>query len=179
MEIPAYFTGRRFYHPENGLDPERFPLADAWPEPEHRFRFIMVGRLVPYKGTDLILDAMQGSPALRRCGLHIIGDGPQRTPLEALVRRFGLEGNVTFVGWVDQHTLACELGRSQAFVFPSLREFGGGVVLEAMASALPSIVLDYGGPGELTTLECSIQLPMTPREQLVPRLREAMEAARV
>jgi glycosyltransferase involved in cell wall biosynthesis len=43
-EVPEYFHGQRFYLPENGIDPDRFPLASAWPEPQGRFRFITVGR---------------------------------------------------------------------------------------------------------------------------------------
>ena len=67
------------------------------------------------------------------------------------------------------------MARSQAFVFPSLREFGGGVVLEALASGLPSIVVEYGGPGELVTPECGVLLPLVPRQQLVTQVQRAME----
>jgi glycosyltransferase involved in cell wall biosynthesis len=175
-EVPRSFTGRRFYLPENGVDPQRFPLATAWPEPGPRFRFLTVGRLVPYKGADLTLEAMSRSPLLKTCELCIVGDGPQRPHLEALVREYGLESSVHFLGWVDQQRLGQEFGRSQAFVFPSLREFGGGVVLEALASGLPSIVVDYGGPGELVTPDCGILLPLKPRKELVEQLRAAMEA---
>jgi glycosyltransferase involved in cell wall biosynthesis len=175
-EVPAYFRGRRYYLPENGLDPARFPLADAWPEPGERFQFITVGRLVPYKGMDLILEAMHGSTTLKSCALRIVGEGPMRDHLEELTRRYDLEGQVSFAGRLDQRALAEELGRSQAFVFPSLREFGGGVVLEAMARGLPTIVVDYGGPAELISPDDSIGLAMAPRERLVPALREAMES---
>ena len=174
-EVPEYFHGKRFYLPENGIDPDRFPLASAWPDPEGRFRFITVGRLVPYKGVDLTLEAMGRSEALKGCELLIIGDGPQRPALEALAQHLGLNANVQFLGWVDQRRLAIEVGRSQVFVFPSLREFGGGVVLEAMASGLPPIVVNYGGPGELVRPDCGILLPMQAREPLVEALRQAME----
>jgi glycosyltransferase involved in cell wall biosynthesis len=175
-EVPASFSGRRFYLPENGVDPDRFPIADAWPEPTGRFTFITVGRLVPYKGADLIVDAMAGSEALRRCNLVVVGDGPQRGVLEEQVRRHRLESNVQIAGWVDQPTLARKLGSAQAFVFPSLREFGGGVALEALAKGLPSVVVDYGGPAELVTPDCGVLLPMRPRAELVASLQKAMEA---
>lgn len=174
-EIPAAFTGKRFYMPENGVDPDRFPVADDWPEPFGLFRFITVGRLVPYKGTAFILEAMRDSAALRTCELHIVGDGPDRERLESLTREFGLSGNVRFLGWLDQQSLAAELGHSQAFVFPSLREFGGGVVLEAFSRGLPAIVVDYGGPGELVTPQCGIALPMAPAAELTTSLQGAME----
>jgi glycosyltransferase involved in cell wall biosynthesis len=175
-EIPAAFKGRRFYLPENGVDPVRFPLADDWTAPTGRFRFVTVGRLVPYKGVDLILDAMARSPALRECELSVIGEGPIRADLEARAKAAGLENCVRFRGWLPQTELANEVRNSQAFAFPSLREFGGGVVLEAMASCLPSIIVDYGGPAELVTPESGILLPMKPREQLVPLLTTAMES---
>jgi len=65
--------------------------------------------------------------------------------------------------------------RSQVFVFPSLREFGGGVILEAMACALPCLIVDYGGPGELVSDTTGVKLPMRPREELIESLRIAME----
>jgi glycosyltransferase involved in cell wall biosynthesis len=79
------------------------------------------------------------------------------------------------LGFVDNRQLHAELGRAQAFVFPSLREFGGGVVLEAMACALPCLVVDYGGPGELVSDVTGIKVPMRPREELIESLRAAME----
>jgi glycosyltransferase involved in cell wall biosynthesis len=174
-EVPGYCPGGRFFLPENGVDPRRLPVASGWPEPQGRFRFLTVGRLVPYKGADLILQAMRASAALRSCELRVVGDGPHRAHLEGLAREYGLASNVCFAGWVDQRVVAREFAGCQAFVFPSLREFGGGVVVEAMASGLPSIVVDYGGPGELVTPGCGVLLPLAPREELVTRLRGAME----
>jgi glycosyltransferase involved in cell wall biosynthesis len=175
-ETPHFFRGRRFYMPENGVDPAQFALASGWPEPSGRFCFITVGRLVPYKGVELTLEAMQRSTVLKRCTLRIVGDGPQRAHLESLTRQFGLQNNVEFLGWLDQKALSRELAQAQAFVFPSLRDFGGGVVLEALAHGLPAIVVDYGGPAELVNPDCGILLPMQGRSGLVAALQAAMEA---
>src|SRR5262249_5964616 len=124
-EIPRWFHGRRFYLPENGIDPSRFPIPDRWSEPGHRFRFITVGRLVPVKGIDLILEAIGRSKLLRECEMTIVGDGPHKPMLEKIVARSELD-RVQFVGWLDQGRLAAQMRASQAFVFPSLRDFGGG-----------------------------------------------------
>lgn len=172
-EIPAGFKGRVYYMPENGIDPDRFPLADRWPEPDPVFTFATVGRLVPYKGFDLVLEAMAGSPVLRACRLVIVGDGPERANLEAAAASGGLTG-VTFTGWLDQVAVGRLLAQAQAFAFPSLREFGGAVVLEAMANGLVPIVVDYGGPTELVG-DAGIRLPLRPRRELVADLRSAME----
>jgi glycogen synthase len=176
-EIPQSFTGRRYYMPENGFDPERIPLSEGWtpPEPGKKFRFVTVGRLVPYKGFDLILQAMAQSPDLRgEAELIIIGDGPYRARLEAQASELGLSSIVTFVGWTEHSKVQEQLRGAQVFAFPSLREFGGGVVVEAMACGLPPIVVDYGGPSEIASEDCGIRLPMAPRKELVNRLSEAM-----
>ncbi len=176
-EIPTWFKGRRYYLPENGFDPERMPLSEGWnpPEPGKRFRFVTVGRLVPYKGFDLILQAIAQSPELRRdAELVIIGDGPSRSALEAQAAELGIAPIITFTRWIEHAKLQEYLRRAQVFAFPSLREFGGGVVVEAMACGLPPIVVNYGGPGEIASDECGICLPMAPRKELVDRLSEAM-----
>jgi len=174
-EIPGHFHGQRFHLPENGVDPARFPIAERWPEPDGRFRFVTVGRIVPYKGLSLTLEAIRRSPKLQQCELAVIGDGPDRAAHERFVTDHGLTGCVTFCGQVPQPVLAEQMHRSQVFVFPSLREFGGGVILEAMACALPCLIVDYGGPGELLSPATGVKLPMRPREELVELLRAAME----
>ena len=175
-EIPKYFKGDRHLMPENGVAPERFPIADTWTEPKRKFRFVTVGRLVPYKGVWLTLEAFRDSAFMQEhAEFHVIGDGPERSNLEKMAEDYGLSDIVKFCGWMDQEQLGAELRESQAFVFPSLREFGGGVVLEAMASGLPSIIVDYGGPAELLNQQCGILLPMQPAADLVFHLRESME----
>ena len=169
-EIPAWYRGRRYYVPENGVDPERIPLSTGWRPREagSRFRFVTVGRLVPYKGFDLVLEALSRSEELRReAELIIIGDGPYRATLEAQVLELGLTSIVTFTGRIEHARVQDHFRHAQAFVFASVREFGGAVVLEAMASGLPPIVVHYGGPGELVSDESGIRLPMSPREKLV------------
>lgn len=173
-ELPSWFRGKRFFLPENGVDPGRFPLATHWNNGSP-FRFLTVGRLVPLKGIDLIIEAIAGSAALRRCQLAIVGDGPERQNLKALAQRHSLNGAIQFLGWIDQSVLATEYAKSQAFVFPSLKDFGGGVVLEAMSAALPSVVVNYGGPGELVSRSTGVPIPMRPRAELIALLREAME----
>ena len=173
--LPGGVKARRFFMPENGVDPNRFPLASAWPEPAGRFRFVSVSRLVPVKAIDLVIEAMRNSPRLRACELRVVGDGPERARLESLVREYDLQGSVEFLGWKDQSGVARELAGAQAFVFPSVKDFGGGALLEAMSAALPSIVIDYGGPGDLVTPETGLRLPLRSRDHLIVDLREAME----
>lgn len=159
---------------ENGIDSDVFPIADHWSPPvEHPFRFVTAGRLVPSKGFDMIIEAFAGIVDQGPCELHVIGDGAERQALEQLAARLGVADSVVFHGWVEQRRMSEVLRSSQAFVFASIKEFGGGVVLEAMASALPCIVLDYGGPADLVD-DAGLLVPMQPRPGLVRELERTM-----
>ncbi len=173
-EISPSFRGLHFYLPENGVDLSLFRPRPVKAVPDKPFRFISVGRLVPYKGFDLVLEAMAGSEALRETELVLIGEGPERGRLTELIATLELGDRVQLLGWQSQSQINEEFAKANTFVFPSLREFGGGVVLEAMAAGLPSIIVNYGGPAELQAPESSILLPMCGRDEMILRLREAM-----
>ncbi|NEU13478.1 glycosyltransferase family 4 protein [Methylobacterium sp. BTF04] len=172
-EIPADFDGKLIYMPENGIDPERFAQPPA-PPATTLLRMCFIGRLVPYKGPDMAI--MAALPLLRagRAHLDIIGDGPMRADLVGLVAREGVGEAVTFHGWVAHGAVQNVACRSSVFVFPSVREFGGGAVLEAMALGLAPVVVDYGGPGELLSDERGFAVPLASREAIVAGLSEIL-----
>ena len=64
---------------------------------------------------------------------------------------------------------------ADVFVFPSIREAGGAVVVEAMASGLPCVITDYGGPGVALTNECGIKIPLCNPDQLIGQFRDRLE----
>lgn len=104
-----------------------------------------VGRLAAEKNIDYLAAAL--AEARRRCPNArplIVGDGPEREPLEA---RLG--GLASFVGFRQGDDLADHYAAADLFAFASTTETFGNVVLEAMASGLPAVVLAAGGPAEL------------------------------
>ena len=163
--------------PENAIDPVRFPgilTEPAAPIPGTPVHVAFLGRLVPYKGADMLLEA--AAPLLRAgtMTLEIIGDGPQMPELKALATRENLGNAVEFSGWVPHGNVHQHLSRAQIFAFPSVREFGGGVVLEAMALGLVPVVLNYGGPAELIPDGCGTVIPMGTREAIISSLRQTL-----
>jgi glycosyltransferase involved in cell wall biosynthesis len=164
---------RCVYIPENGIDPSRFPERTAVPAaPPLRVAF--VGRLVPYKGADMLVEAVAPHVRAGRIAVDIIGEGPQR---EALVRQIAAEGisdGVTLHGWVAHGQVQHLLARCHVLGFPSVREFGGGVVLEAMAMGVVPVVVDYAGPAELVTGATGYRVPLGPRAAIVERFRHIL-----
>ena len=115
------------------------PPAEA-SAPEGAPVFVCAGRLIPQKGTDLVIRALA---VYRRqfgpCTLWIIGDGPEREGLDELSRRLGVEDAVTFLGTVDHQTLKGAFQACQAFVFPTLQDFVGRVVVESLSAGAPVV----------------------------------------
>jgi len=180
-ELPAGARAHALWLPENAIDPARFDLDAPRAAPEggadRPLRAAFVGRLVPYKGPDMALEA--ALPLLARGGMHldIVGDGPLAEPLRARAQAEGLGAAVTFHGQVPHAQVQDVLSRTDLLLFPSIREFGGGVVLEAMALGTVPMIVDYAGPGELVTPATGIALPLGTRDEIVARVRAALGRA--
>jgi glycosyltransferase involved in cell wall biosynthesis len=136
---------------ENGVDLNAFRPANCVPLPSasQPLRIVFVGRLVPFKGVAMLLEALR-----RVCGefpveLSVVGDGPLRESLEQQAREGGLAEIVHFRGALPLREVAEEMRSAHLFCLPSVRESGGAVVLEAMACGLPVMAVNYGGPAEI------------------------------
>src|SRR5262249_14849960 len=138
-EVPARYRGKAVYIAENAIDPARFGgEVDEWAGLP--LRVVFAGRLVAIHGVAMPLEA---APRLARAGSICLGlrvDGREMPPLRALAEREGISPTVSLAGWVAHRQLQDRLRRGQVFAFPSIRDFGGGAVLEAMALGLVPIV---------------------------------------
>ena len=143
--------------------------------PPDKLTFLFVGRLVAFKCLRIAVAAFGASPLLRRHRLLVVGDGPDRGLLEEQVRCLGLESTVEFAGARPGSEVPALMQAADVFVFPSIRESGGLVIVEAMASGLPCVVTDYGGPGETLVDNCGIKIPLGSAEQLISRFKDKLE----
>lgn len=170
---------------ENGVDFSRFSVSvgvsiadlrlSATRDPRE-LRAAFVGRLVDWKGVDILIDALAHFPAEspRPILLDIYGDGPMRPKLEAQVRRLGLTERVRFHGFVPQEEIPGHLGRAHVLVLPSLYECGGAVVLEAMALGLPVIATRWGGPADYLDDQTGILVEPTSRASMTADIAGAL-----
>jgi glycosyltransferase involved in cell wall biosynthesis len=115
-----------------------------------RFEVLCVGRLVADKGQHVLITAVD---RLRRDGLNVrvvlAGDGPDRAPLEDLVRTLDLGEAVTFAGAVDRLRVRDLYAAADAFCLPSFAEGLPVVLMEAMAAGLPVVTTRIMGIPEL------------------------------
>jgi glycosyltransferase involved in cell wall biosynthesis len=173
-QMPASVKSKCFYVPENGVDIDRFAIAPPH-APKLPLQAAFVGRLVPYKGADMLLEAAKGFLADGKLQLHIIGHGPARSSLESLAKELNVEQAVQFHGWLSQNEVQEKLSACDFLALPSIREFGGGVVVEAMALGVTPIVARYAGPSELVDDDTGIRVPFNNKKSLIEGFRRAIE----
>ncbi|MEM9706989.1 MAG: glycosyltransferase family 4 protein, partial [Pseudomonadota bacterium] len=104
--------------------------------------------------------------------LVIIGDGEERSSLEALSQK--LDAPVQFRGFQSHQTIKSALRDADALVLPSLTEAGGAVILEAFASSTPAIATAWGGPTDYIDETTGMLIAPTNRSTLVSGFEEAM-----
>lgn len=107
-----------------------------------------VGWLIPVKGPEVLLDAMDRVWANHPSAvIAYVGKGEMEEELRARVRREGLEGRVRFLGWRED--VECLLPLFDILALPSRNEGMGRVLVEAMAAGLPVVASRVGGVPDL------------------------------
>lgn len=114
-------------------------LRESWGLASDDIALLHVGRLAPEKNLGLLkrsLDALRSAYPQRRMKLIVVGDGPQRAALEQQLP------DAIFCGTQRGETLAAHYASGDMFLFPSLTETFGNVVLEGLASGLAVVAYD-------------------------------------
>ncbi|MGZ4976675.1 MAG: glycosyltransferase family 4 protein [Methylobacter sp.] len=118
-------------------------------------RLLFVGRCLGLKGLDLGLRVfarvLQAQPDVT---LTIIGEGAEKNRWMALAKHLGVDASIEWLGWLPKSEVMNLYSEFDAFFFPSLRDSGGFVVLEALQQGLPVVCFKLGGPGMLVEDTC-------------------------
>lgn len=131
-----------------GLEPDLL-RAPATPVPAAP-RLVCVARLGAQKGHLLLVEAAARLAAEGLAfELVLVGDGPLRPDVEALVRRHGLEQHVKLAGWMGADRVREEISRARALVLPSFAEGLPVVIMEALALGRPVVTTAIAGIPEL------------------------------
>lgn len=155
-KLPWPVRQRAVVFPEIGVDAPP-PLPATVRAAGAPLRLLFAGRLVGWKGAHLALMAL----ALARARgvdatLDLVGRGPFEPQLRALSDKLALGAAVRFHAHMPQAELFNLYRQAHGFLFPSLHDSSGNVVLEAQAFGCPVICLDCGGPATLVNAQTAI-----------------------
>jgi len=161
--------------PVNGIRREDIAASGAPAAGRDGLRLLYVGRFDPIKGLPLALEALrlllEIAPAAT---LELVGEGPERPRLEALARRLGVAQRLVWTPWSPRSEIFAKMRRSDVFLFPSMRDGGGAVVVEAMANGLPVVCLDLAGPALHVRDGCGFKVPSGPPDAVAAALAGAL-----
>lgn len=120
-------------------------------------RLLYAGRLLYWKGAHIAIGALAALlPRIPQARLTIVGAGPEGERLKAEAAAMNLDDRIEFIPWLPQQELFALYGAHDLFVFPSLHDSSGNVVLEALSHGLPVMCLDLGGPPQIVTPQAGI-----------------------
>ncbi len=146
QRYPAYRHKLLTIH--NGVDDSLFqcrrPAFDS-----ARCRVLFVGSLIPRKGADVLIEA------LNRIGqaheLQVAGAGGERPRLEMMIGDLGMSARVKFLGAIPPAEVAALFEQADVLVLPSYSEGRPNILMEAMAAGVPVIGSDIGGISEVVS----------------------------
>jgi len=178
-EVLAPFSDRVTIIPIGIADVDTKPKFEAVSPPY----VIFIGRLVPYKGLGVLLDAI--ALVQHNAEFRIIGIGPQESWLRVKARRLGIEDRVIFMGRVEEHRLQHLLADAAVFCLPSVNrlEAFGVVLLEAMRAGRALVATNIPGSGVPWVNSTGINVPVGNPQALAEALDKLLanpgEAARL
>ncbi|MGC6582156.1 MAG: glycosyltransferase family 4 protein [Akkermansiaceae bacterium] len=152
-------------------------ISDPVPERsgEGPLKVIWLGNLMPRKSPELAIRALQHAlEGGADVTLTIAGDGVERERVEALVAETGMEKSCRLIGRVPKENVTALMDDHEAFLFTSVRDTSGNVVLEAMSRALPVITIQHQGVAEICDAEGAELVPPGTISETVKGLGQAL-----
>jgi glycosyltransferase involved in cell wall biosynthesis len=174
--LPEKWSQKAHLFPVSGVSTEDLSLTFPRKKEQGKFKVLAAGSLIRVKGFGLAIKAFKlFAVKYPDSELTIVGAGPEESRLRTMIRDSGLEDKIDLPGAIPRDALLSKMASSDVLLFPSLRDGGGTVVIEAMSAAKPVVCLDIGGPGLHINEECGIKLVPTSPSETVRNLADALE----
>jgi glycosyltransferase involved in cell wall biosynthesis len=160
----------------SGVEHQRF-VPPKGRQRNKALRLLFAGRLVPYKGLELLLRAVAVLKKRIAVKLFVVGSSNPRTEafFVQIASDLGLANEVEFVGKVTRDRLIDFYQRSDLFCMPSVETYGLAI-LEAMSCGCVPVVADFNGPGEIVDTDFGIKVPLTDPESFIGEYADAIES---
>ncbi|MBL4765813.1 MAG: glycosyltransferase family 4 protein, partial [Colwellia sp.] len=117
-------------------------------------KLLFIGRFEYWKGVQICIKSLvdlKYNYSEMNVRLTLIGEGVYKKELQTLAKVLGVDSMIDWHSWMEQSKLAEFYSSHDVFLFPSLHDSGGMVVLEALAASMPVICLNLGGPATIIT----------------------------
>lgn len=176
-KIPKKWQGKTHLFPVNGISKDDLDLLLKFEKKDNnKFKVLSAGKLLPIKGFSLAIKAFKiFLDKVPKTELEIIGDGPELPRLKNLSQKLKIQDKIKFKKWMQRNEFLKELTNCDVFLFPSLRDGGGQVVVEAMAAQKPVVCLDIAGPGFHISDDWGIKIrPYSPKKA-IQEMAKALE----
>ena len=161
---------------DGGVRADQFVKRQRVRRDGDRLELMWAGRLEPRKALPLALEALARLPDVP-VRLRIAGEGPLRAAYERQAAALGLSDKVHFLGLVPRAALLRDFfATSDAFLFTSLQDSFGSVVIEAMAAGLPVLGLNHQGFGAMIPEQAAIKIPVTGPAATIQGLADGIRA---
>ena len=182
--LPLGIQGKAAVVPEIGSPvvdtAARIPTADRLNgDASVPFKLLFAGRLLGWKGVAIAVGTVA---KLKRMGWNvqfdIAGEGPLHRHLAEQIEALGVGACVRLLGAIPRSAVMAAYARADLFLFPSLHDSSGSVVLESLSCGLPVVCLDLGGPQNYLDGSCGIVVSTQglARDQLEQALADAIAA---
>jgi glycosyltransferase involved in cell wall biosynthesis len=170
--IKKRFNKNAIYIP-NIVDTELFTFSENnIGVKDNKFKFVSVGSLIPRKRMDLAIKAFtKAFHNIENVKLTIFGEGSERQRLEQIIRDCHMENKICLMGLKSRREIAEYMKGSNCFVLASQAETFGVVYIEAMASGLPVIATECGGPESIVNDKNGRLVPVDNIESLIKAMK--------
>lgn len=152
--IPQQYHDKCHVNLEIGIDPKG-RLVKKSESNQGEFRILYASRLLYWKGLHLGLKAFaQFHQEMPNSRLTVIGSGSDRNWFHRLAEDLQIDSAIDWIPWMTLADLQQSYQEHEVFLYPSLHDSSGTVILEALSHGLPVVCLDLGGPGVMVNESC-------------------------
>ena len=154
--LKKYYKKNIFISSDIGIDTKNKKNAIIRKEIKN---FVFIGRSLYWKGGNILIDAF--SLALKKnknIRLSFYTKGKEKNNWKRKISDYNLDHYIKLYGWANHSKINSIYRSNDVFIFPSLHDSGGTVLLEALSNSLPVLCLNIGGPGKIITSNCGIKI---------------------
>lgn len=174
-EIPKKYRKKVRYFPAHGIDKTDVRVKPVKMRKQKKFQVISVGKIERNKGFDLAIEVFNRFAADNpNAEMTIVGEGPEKEEIRALIRDMNLEDKVFLQNRMEREDLLKQMKLSDAFLFPSFRDEGAGVVVDAMACGLPVVCVAAGGSGFHVKKKWGMKIQPKGRQYVIDEMAKAL-----